>query len=47
MAHVFIWVFVVIAVVPWGYVWRTFVRLPGKASAAPVSSRGGVGAPAS
>jgi len=28
MAHVFSWVLVVIAVVPWGYMWRTYVRLP-------------------
>jgi hypothetical protein len=47
MAHVFIWIFVLIPVVPWGYVWRTLVRRPGKASAAAVASRGGVGAPAS
>ena len=47
MAHVFIWIFVLIAVVPWRYVWRTFVRWPGKASAGTLSSRGGVGAPAS
>ena len=28
MAHVFSWVLVVIAVVPWRYVWRTYVRWP-------------------
>ena len=34
MAHVFIWIFVLIAVVPWGYVWRTFVRWPNAAASA-------------
>lgn len=38
MAHVFSWVLVVIAVVPWGYVWRTFVRLPERAQRRPVAS---------
>jgi hypothetical protein len=32
MAHVFIWVCVPLVVLPWGYVWRTYVRWPGKSA---------------
>lgn len=28
MAHVFVWVWVPALAVPWGYVWRTYVRYP-------------------